>query len=70
MRVGDLVKVTQASIGVPLGTVGLVMSIVTGDSGLAYYRINLPAAWGHRAWAVLGGRRFLARDLEIVNAAR
>ena len=72
MTVGDLVKVTRASIGVPAGTLGLIMSSyeTRGDydtaSGEKIHILQLIGgdfAWGQN-------RRYLGRDLEVINESR
>ena len=72
MQVGNLVKVTRASIGVPVGTLGLIVSSyeTRGDydtaSGEKIHILQLIGGdfvWGQN-------RRYLGRDLEVVNAGR
>jgi len=72
VTVGDLVKVTRASIGVPAGTLGLIMSSyeTRGDydtaSGEKIHILQLIGgdfAWGQN-------RRYLGRDLEVINESR
>ncbi len=72
MTVGDLVKVTRASIGVPAGTVGLILSSyeTRGDydtaAGEKIHMLQLIGgdfSWGQN-------RRYLTRDLEVINASR
>jgi hypothetical protein len=72
VTVGDLVKVTRASIGVPVGTLGLIVSshATRGDydtaSGEKIHILQLIGgdfAWGQN-------RRYLGRDLEVINASR
>ena len=70
MQVGDLVRITRASIGVPKGSIGLVLECVTHgnkyDHGLG------DCTWGIK----LSGckpkyiRRYLEMDLEIISASR
>ncbi len=72
MTAGDLVKVTRASIGVPDGTMGLILSSydVRGDYDTAPgEKIHMLQLIGTRKVldAVGHRRRFLARDLEIVK---
>ena len=72
MQVGDLVKVTRASIGVPIGTLGLIVSshATRGDydtaSGEKIHILQLIG--GDFAWAQ--NRRYLGRVLEVINASR
>jgi hypothetical protein len=68
MRAGDLVGITRASIGVPAGTLGLILSshISVGDGGEKIYTVQLVGNKAVHA-AVGRARRYLARDLEIVK---
>ncbi len=72
MTVGDLVKVTRASIGVPIGTVGLITSSyeTRGDYDIAPgEKIHiLQLVGGDFPWGQ--NRRYLTRDLEVINASR
>ena len=72
MQAGDLVKTVRASIGCPLNSVGLVLSVTTGSSegGLSgysekfvYYDVQL---CNNSSRTV----RRLERDLEVINASR
>lgn len=72
MTVGDLVKVTRAAIGVPVGTLGLIVSshATRGDydtaSGEKIHILQLIGGdfpWGQN-------RRYLSRDLEVISASR
>jgi len=75
MQPGDLVKITRASIGVPAGAMGLILSSyeTRGDydtaAGEKIHELQLIGtrkilnAVGHR-------RRYLARDLEVVSESR
>ena len=72
MRIGDLVKITRASIGVPEGTLGLIISFhyPRDDSGEAMTeKIPLLQLIGTREIlnAVGHRRRYLARDLEVIG---
>lgn len=72
MTVGDLVKVTRAAIGVPIGTLGLIVSShePRGDYDTADgEKIHiLQLVGGEYPWGQ--NRRYLSRDLEVVNAGR
>jgi len=70
VRVGDLVKVTRASIGVPVNSMGLIVGSVTSDSSLVYYSVALLSQPERMLSRAIVGRRYMACDLEIVNAAR
>jgi len=62
MKVGDLAKITRASVGVPADTLALITNFYPADSPNAI-----------EIWEVqlLSGRtrRYLKRDLEIVENA-
>ena len=70
MNTGDLIRINRAIVGVPAGTLALII------------KSDLPARWvGDSAAArevihtvqLLGlnrTRRFLSRDLEVINASR
>ena len=68
MQVGDLVRITRASIGVPKGSIGLVLECITHgnkyDHGLG------DCTWGIKLNGRRHPRRYLEMDLEIVNASR
>ena len=75
MTAGDLVKVTRASIGVPDGTMGLILSSydVRGDYDTAPgEKIHMLQLIGTRKVLAEGGhrRRYLARDLEVISESR
>ena len=70
MQVGDLVKITRAGVGVPIGTVGLILNTVHPEKNkfnawgeIVYHEIQLFIS-GIRAPRPL---RRLPRDLEIVS---
>ena len=72
MTVGDLVKVTRAAIGVPVGTLGLIVSshetrgdyaTGTGEKIHILQLIGGDFPWGQN-------RRYLSRDLEVINESR
>ena len=63
IKIGDLVKVTRPSIGIPRDTVGLVMSADFADSGFRYYKTKMIGV-------DMAARRFLGRDLEVVSEGR
>ena len=66
LKIGDLVKITRPSVGVPANTLGVVLDITFADSGFRYFKIKMfgPPSYGfdHRT-----PRRYLGRDLEIVS---
>jgi len=65
MKVGNLVKITRASIGIPEGTLALVIEYVPAraesNPDLMYYIVQL-VGLGHRPT-----RRYLPQDLEMVS---
>ncbi len=72
MTVGDLVKVTRAAIGVPVGTLGLIVAsyetrgdyeITPGEKIHILQLVGGEYPWGQN-------RRYLSRDLEVVNESR
>jgi|TARA_R110002110_G_scaffold352526_1_gene562565 hypothetical protein len=72
MRAGDLVGITRASIGVPAGTLGLIIAEnpVSPDPSYRSDRtIYVVQLVGNKAVHAAVGRerRYLARDLEIVK---
>ena len=64
MNIGDLVKITRASIGVPKGSIGLVVDTRISNTnaiGTSYFihevqMCNMPKRQG-------GNRQYLERDL-------
>ena len=69
MRAGDLVKVTRASIGVPLGTVGLIIKSREPRAETIKHSIHEVQLYGVKHFSEVS-RRFLSRDLEVVNESR
>jgi len=65
MLAGDLVKITRASIGVPLGTIGLILqTLATGpNQRYDYYQVQLCNSENRVI-------RRMQRDLEVINASR
>ena len=63
MKVGSLVRITRLALGVPKDTIGLITSIaVVTDSGFEYYMVQM--------CGIEVPRRWLGRDLEIINESR
>ena len=61
---GNLIKTTRASIGIPVGTVGLVTeqhSVNGGRHGLVVYVVKLHG--------IGSTRRFLGEDMEVLSGA-
>jgi len=64
MKVGDLVRIKRASIGVPMDTLGLVEAKLKDTGGFS----GIPdAMW--RVCLLQAGRRrhYLGRDLEVLS---
>ena len=65
MKVGDLVKITRASIGIPEGTLALIIDHVPARResamSLMYCLVQL-VGLGNRP-----NRRYLPEDLEVVS---
>ena len=63
MKVGDLVKITRASSGIPKGTIGLVVQSTDGGGGCdlchVYFMRNVKVSNNHP-------RPFLPKDLQIL----
>ena len=65
MKAGNLVKITRASIGVPVNTVGLVLqTLATGpDQRYDYYQVQLCNSEGRVI-------RRMRCDLEVISESR
>ena len=63
MDAGSLVTITRASIGVPLGTIGLVTEVITQPHPTQFttYIVKVFVDGSTK------GRRYLARDLEKLS---
>ncbi len=61
MQVGNLVRLTRATIGLPAGSIGLVTRKTEHNPGQSGYELLLVV--------FVGGRtvRFLSRDLEVIK---
>ena len=64
MRAGDLVKTTRAQIGVPLGSVGLIVKSHKPRAETIKHSIHEVQLYGVKLGC---NRRFLSRDLEVVK---
>ena len=64
MQVGNLVRITRASIGVPQGTIGLILEShkPPGTSEEAIHLLHLIGTG-----TVNHKRRYLSRDLEVIS---
>ena len=67
MRAGDLVKTTRAQIGVPAGAIGLIIKSHEPRAATIKYSIHEVQLYGVKLGC---NRRFLSRDLEVVNESR
>ena len=69
MRAGDLVRTTRAQIGVPAGAIGLIIETHEPRAGLCPTVLSIHEV---QLYGVKLGcnRRFLSRDLEVVNESR
>ena len=68
MEVGNLVLIKRASIGVPQGTIGLILESHNHDKvGASEEEIHLLHLIG--TGTVNHKRRYLSRDLEVINGA-
>jgi hypothetical protein len=63
MKPGNLVRTIRAGIGIPAGTLGLIMDSLNVNDGIHIQVVKL-----------LGrsrcDRRYLARDLEVISESR
>ena len=76
MKPGDLVRIKRASIGVPMDTLGLVTAkrevfddappdgYRRGDYDMVIWEVQMLGAVKQRT------RRYMSRDLEVLNASR
>jgi len=68
MKAGDLVKITRRAIGVPPGTIGLILKTNIGVNmhSLKVHSVEMymPAAQAVRT------RIWLEKDLELINESR
>tara|TARA_Y100000310_G_scaffold85258_1_gene82079 strand:+ start:104 stop:322 length:219 start_codon:yes stop_codon:yes gene_type:complete len=72
MKPGDLVKITRPRLGMPKGTVGLIVySVETTDifvESMGDPRIHMVDLIGSEFVGV--SRTFLSRDLEVISESR
>ena len=66
MKVGDLVVTTRAQIGIPAGATGLVIKVCTFRPENVVSTVQLLGTFTPGIHA----RRFLSRDLEVINESR
>ena len=67
MKVGNLVLIKRASIGVPQGTIGLILESHKGH-GTSEEAIHLLHLIGTDT--KVHKRRYLSRDLEVISESR
>ena len=67
MRAGDLVRTTRAQIGVPAGAIGLIIKSHKPRAETIKHSIHEVQLYGVKLGC---NRRFLSRDLEVVNESR
>ena len=70
--IGDLVKIKKFSIGIPEGTIGLVIGGLVNrvDRDLILYEVQLPEDPARpNAFSVPKAARYFAHDLEVINEA-
>ena len=67
MRAGDLVMTTRAQIGVPAGAIGLIIKSHEPRSTIIKHSIHEVQLYSVKLGC---NRRFLSRDLEVVNESR
>ena len=65
VRAGDLVRTTRASIGVPLGSIGLIIETHEPRADGASYKIHELRLMAIKS--AVKYRRFLSKDLEVVR---
>ena len=66
MQVGDLVVTTRARIGIPAGATGLVIKVCTFRPENVVSTVQLLGT----DTPGIHARRFLSRDLEVINEGR
>ena len=62
MKVGDLVRITRRSIGVPKDAIGLALIRWKSDSGCHVWEVMI------NGWQK--SRRYLEMDLEVISESR
>jgi hypothetical protein len=68
VKAGDLVRTTRASIGVPAGAIGLIIETHEPRADGASYKIHELRLMAIKS--AVKYRRFLSKDLEVVNESR
>ena len=75
MRAGDLVRIKRASVGIPMDTLGLVTAkkkLFDRPPDEGYNRHENEAIWEVQMPGAVKQhtRRYMSRDLEVLNASR
>ena len=75
MKAGDLVRIKRASIGIPMDTLGLLTAKkkTLGAASRVGYRLgDYEAIWEVQMLGAVKQhtRRYMSRDLEVINASR
>ena len=65
MQPGNLVKITRASIGIPNGTIGLILKVYPGAGPLAGDLADIQLCSAQQRTV-----RRLERDLEVISESR
>jgi hypothetical protein len=67
MRAGDLVRTTRAQIGAPEGTIGMIIKSHEPRAETIKHSIHEVQLYSVKLGS---NRRFLSRDLEVINESR
>ena len=69
MKAGDLVKITRRAIGVPPGTIGLILKTNIGVD-MHSMKVHSVEMYMPGPQTVLKTRIWLEKDLELINESR
>jgi len=67
MQPGDLVEITRASVGIPAGTVALIIEKYETGASLDDWQATIFVVWPTGEVGKRGARRYLARDLDVIS---
>jgi len=67
MKPGNLVRITRASIGVPLGSIGLIMRFYRAEDGHEFGGLHGVDYYSVLITGADRKRNYLKRDLEVVS---
>jgi len=74
MKAGDLVKITRRAIGVPPGTIGLIlkstMQSALNENGLDSWVTHTVEMYFPNKLRLSKPRRWLEQDLEVISESR